>query len=132
MYDPSLGNWHFETFTAARRLGSHHMLECLVTVTFLRPSALKECNTLQWSLKRVAMRMGGDVVILPCRRSLAMLLFLQLFGEFADPFDLPQCKLAIVHCAGHHDPTLIESLWQDIIEKGGLAVPSRTVDEAAL
>lgn len=40
----------------------------------------------------------------------------KLYGDFADEFDLSECKLAIVHCAGHYDPTLIETLWRDIIE----------------
>ena len=35
---------------------------------------------------------------------------LKLYGDFAEPFDLAECKLAIVHCAGHYDPTLVESL----------------------
>ena len=43
-----------------------------------------------------------------------------LYGEYADVFDLPECKLAIVHCAGHFDPTLIENLWREIVEKGVL------------
>ena len=42
----------------------------------------------------------------------------QLYGEFADRFELSECKLAIVHCAGHHDPTMVEALWQDIIDTG--------------
>ena len=33
-------------------------------------------------------------------------------------FALAECKLAIVHCAGHYDPTLVETLWKDIIERG--------------
>ena len=33
-------------------------------------------------------------------------------------FALAECKLAIVHCAGHYDPILIETLWKDIIEGG--------------
>ncbi|XP_013406007.1 nuclear pore complex protein Nup155 [Lingula anatina] len=40
-----------------------------------------------------------------------------LYGEFAEPYGLAECKLAIVHCAGHYDPTLVESLWQDIVDK---------------
>lgn len=39
-----------------------------------------------------------------------------LYGDFADEFGLSECKLAIVHCAGHYDPILIETLWRDIIE----------------
>ena len=42
----------------------------------------------------------------------------QLYGEFADPFKLSECKLAIIHCAGHSDPILVQTLWQEIIEKG--------------
>ncbi|KAK2140069.1 hypothetical protein LSH36_1494g00009 [Paralvinella palmiformis] len=40
-----------------------------------------------------------------------------LYAEFADRFDLSECKLAIIHCAGYHDPTMVEALWQDIIDK---------------
>jgi len=39
-----------------------------------------------------------------------------LYGEFADVFHLHECKLAIIHCAGHYDPTLVESLWQNMID----------------
>uniref|UniRef100_F6TRN8 Nucleoporin Nup133/Nup155-like N-terminal domain-containing protein n=1 Tax=Ciona intestinalis TaxID=7719 RepID=F6TRN8_CIOIN len=39
-----------------------------------------------------------------------------LYSEFADPFQLAECKLSIVHCAGLHDPNLVEALWQNIIE----------------
>lgn len=42
----------------------------------------------------------------------------QLYEEFADRFDLSECKLAIVHCAGLYDGALIENLWQNIIDKG--------------
>ncbi|XP_030368345.1 nuclear pore complex protein Nup155 isoform X2 [Strigops habroptila] len=41
----------------------------------------------------------------------------RLYGEFADPFKLSECKLAIIHCAGHSDPILVQTLWQEIIEK---------------
>jgi len=43
---------------------------------------------------------------------------LQLYEEFADRFDLSECKLAIVHCAGLYDNALVENLWQNIIDKG--------------
>ena len=45
-------------------------------------------------------------------------LLLQLYGEFADVYDLYECKLAIVSCAGHEDDALVDSLWQNIITKG--------------
>ncbi|KAM5193375.1 nuclear pore complex protein Nup155 [Mantella aurantiaca] len=41
----------------------------------------------------------------------------KLYGEFADPFKLSECKLAIIHCAGHSDPILVQNLWQEIIER---------------
>ncbi|GFS70486.1 nuclear pore complex protein Nup155 [Nephila pilipes] len=41
----------------------------------------------------------------------------QLYEDFAVPFDLPESQLAIVKCGGLYDPALIESLWQNIIEK---------------
>ncbi|KAK7100912.1 nuclear pore complex protein Nup155-like [Littorina saxatilis] len=40
-----------------------------------------------------------------------------LYEEFADRFDLWECKLAIVYCAGLFDSALIENLWQNIINK---------------
>ncbi|KAM9820794.1 nuclear pore complex protein Nup155 [Neosynchiropus ocellatus] len=41
----------------------------------------------------------------------------KLYGEFADHFKLSECKLAIIHCAGHSDQILVHSLWQEIMEK---------------
>ncbi|XP_051876297.1 nuclear pore complex protein Nup155 [Pristis pectinata] len=41
----------------------------------------------------------------------------KLYGEFADHFRLSECKLAIIHCAGHSDTILVQALWQEIIEK---------------
>ncbi|ELU06399.1 hypothetical protein CAPTEDRAFT_198384 [Capitella teleta] len=49
-----------------------------------------------------------------------------LYAEFADRFDLSEAKLSIIHCAGHHDPTLVEALWQDIIEKEIQSGPNLT------
>ncbi|XP_076159281.1 nuclear pore complex protein Nup155 isoform X1 [Alosa pseudoharengus] len=41
----------------------------------------------------------------------------KLYGEFADHFHLSECKLAIIHCAGHSDPILVHSLWQEVMDK---------------
>jgi len=46
----------------------------------------------------------------------------QLYEDFAYPFNLHECQLAILHCASLHDPALVESLWQNIIDKE-LGVP---------
>ncbi|KAF5276078.1 hypothetical protein FQA39_LY00874 [Lamprigera yunnana] len=40
----------------------------------------------------------------------------QLYEEFADPFNLWECKIAIIDCAGYNDNALVESIWQNIIE----------------
>lgn len=45
-------------------------------------------------------------------------LIFQLYGDFADRFGLSECKLAIIHCAGHFDAALVEDLWNDIIDSG--------------
>lgn len=41
----------------------------------------------------------------------------QLYEDFAFPFNFHECQLAIIHCAGLHDVTLVETLWQNIIDK---------------
>ncbi|KAF5299489.1 hypothetical protein FQR65_LT01071 [Abscondita terminalis] len=40
----------------------------------------------------------------------------QLYEEFCDPFNLWECKLAIIDCAGYSDSVVIENVWQHIIE----------------
>ncbi|XP_006813173.1 nuclear pore complex protein Nup155 [Saccoglossus kowalevskii] len=54
----------------------------------------------------------------------------RLYEGFAEPFQLWECQLAIIHCAGHYDPLLVESFWTNIIKKEldnsvGKSVPSR-------
>ncbi len=41
----------------------------------------------------------------------------QLYTDFAEPFQLWECQLGILQCAGHHDPPLVETLWENIIEE---------------
>lgn len=41
----------------------------------------------------------------------------QLYENFADPFELWECKLTILNCSHHNDPLLIESVWGQIINK---------------
>lgn len=40
----------------------------------------------------------------------------RLYELYADPFDLYEAKLAIIHCAEHYDPLLVENLWKNIID----------------
>ncbi|XP_070562899.1 nuclear pore complex protein Nup155-like [Ptychodera flava] len=41
----------------------------------------------------------------------------RLYAEFAEPFQLWESQLAIIHCASHYDPALVESLWENIIKQ---------------
>eukprot|EP00794_Sanderia_malayensis_P007706 gene7706-8543_t len=41
----------------------------------------------------------------------------QLYGDFADRFDLLDCKLQILHCAGYQDQALVENIWEQIIQR---------------
>ncbi|KAM8961578.1 nuclear pore complex protein Nup155 [Pelodytes ibericus] len=52
----------------------------------------------------------------------------KLFGQFADPFKLSECKLAILHCAGHSDYIMVQTLWQEIIERE--LIDSKDMDPA--
>ncbi|XP_024941469.1 nuclear pore complex protein Nup154 isoform X2 [Cephus cinctus] len=40
----------------------------------------------------------------------------QLYEEYAEPLQLWECKLAIIHCSGHQDAMLIQGIWTNIIE----------------
>lgn len=40
----------------------------------------------------------------------------QLYSDFAEPCQLWECQLAIIHCAGHPDNNLIEVLWNHILD----------------
>ncbi|XP_013146024.1 PREDICTED: nuclear pore complex protein Nup155 [Papilio polytes] len=39
----------------------------------------------------------------------------QLYEEYADRYNLWECKLAIVQCSGHTDALLVESIWSNIL-----------------
>ncbi|XP_069168199.1 nuclear pore complex protein Nup155 [Procambarus clarkii] len=39
-----------------------------------------------------------------------------LYEKFAEPFSLWECKLAIVHCAGHSEPQLVQSIWSKLLD----------------
>lgn len=39
----------------------------------------------------------------------------QLYENFAEPFRLWECKLAIIECAGYSDMQLVENIWMNII-----------------
>lgn len=41
----------------------------------------------------------------------------QLYQDFAEPYELWECQLAILHCSGHQDKLLVETVWENILEK---------------
>lgn len=41
----------------------------------------------------------------------------QLYQNYAQKFNFYDCQLAILKCGNHHDPSLIESLWKNIIDE---------------
>lgn len=41
-----------------------------------------------------------------------------MYEEYAEPLQLWECKLAIIHCSGHQDSMLIQGIWTNIIENG--------------
>ncbi|XP_073944058.1 nuclear pore complex protein Nup154 [Choristoneura fumiferana] len=51
----------------------------------------------------------------------------QLYEEYADRYNLWECKLAIVQCSGHNDDLLVENIWSNILaeaEAAARALPS--------
>ncbi|XP_058794102.1 nuclear pore complex protein Nup155 isoform X2 [Phymastichus coffea] len=50
------------------------------------------------------------------RLNSALLDITQLYEEYAEPLQLWECKLAVIHCSGHQDIMLIQGIWKNIIE----------------
>jgi nuclear pore complex protein Nup155 len=44
--------------------------------------------------------------------------WLQLYTEYAEPFDLPRVKLLVLHVSQHQDENLSRSIWNGIFEEG--------------
>ena len=40
-----------------------------------------------------------------------------LYSDYAEPYQLWECQLAILHCAGHPDSMLIATVWDEIISR---------------
>ncbi|CAH2259179.1 jg9998 [Pararge aegeria aegeria] len=45
----------------------------------------------------------------------------QLYEEYADRYNLWECKLAIVQCSGHNDALLVENIWSNILAEAEVA-----------
>ncbi|XP_011313670.1 nuclear pore complex protein Nup155 [Fopius arisanus] len=53
----------------------------------------------------------------------------QLYEEYADPLQLWESKLAIIHCSGHQDAMLVQGIWTNIIENELKNAQSQTSTE---
>ncbi|XP_072943957.1 nuclear pore complex protein Nup154 [Epargyreus clarus] len=54
----------------------------------------------------------------------------QLYEEYADRYNLWECKLAIVQCSGHNDALLVENIWSNILSEAEAAArPLASPDE---
>ena len=42
----------------------------------------------------------------------------ELYESFADEYNLPEMKLAVLQCAGHYEKELVEECWRGVLEKG--------------
>ncbi|XP_026329328.1 nuclear pore complex protein Nup154 [Hyposmocoma kahamanoa] len=45
----------------------------------------------------------------------------QLYEEYADRYNLWECKLAIVQCSGHNDALFVENIWSNILAEAEAA-----------
>ena len=48
---------------------------------------------------------------------LNILFLLLLLQDWAEPYHLWECKLAILQCAGHPDPMLVNNIWAKIVDQ---------------
>jgi nuclear pore complex protein Nup155 len=42
----------------------------------------------------------------------------ELYESFAEEFDLPEMRLAVLQCAGHYEKELVEECWRGVLERG--------------
>ncbi|KAG7173878.1 Nuclear pore complex protein Nup155-like [Homarus americanus] len=56
---------------------------------------------------------GEDII---AQLNSSFLTLTDLYEKFAEPWSLWESKLAIVHCAGHSEPQLVQSIWSKLIE----------------
>lgn len=71
-------------------------------------------------------RLAEDAVV---RLNSSLLEITQLYEEFCEPFNLWECKLAIIHCSGHCDLALVETIWLNVIESELTACSSVTSND---
>lgn len=98
----------FQVTNAAREGDFLHQLQEKLDVARLQ---VKVRNAL---LQRPELAMASE---LAARLDTELVDVTRLYGEFADPCDLAECKLAIVRSSEYDKPLLIESLWRGLLER---------------
>ncbi|KAK8768603.1 hypothetical protein V5799_014931 [Amblyomma americanum] len=98
----------FQVTNAAREGDFLHQLEEKLDVARLQ---VRVRNAL---LQRPELPAASD---LAARLDTELVDVTRLYGEFADPCDLAECKLAIVRSSGYDKPLLVESLWRSLLER---------------
>lgn len=53
----------------------------------------------------------------------------ELYANYAERYQLSECKLTIVNYSHHNDPLLIESIWMEIID-GEMEAPGSSIKQA--
>ncbi|XP_012137924.1 nuclear pore complex protein Nup154 [Megachile rotundata] len=53
----------------------------------------------------------------------------KLYEKYADPLQLWECKLSIIHCSGHQDAMLIQEIWTNIINNELKASTASNADD---
>ncbi|XP_065281198.2 nuclear pore complex protein Nup155 isoform X2 [Dermacentor albipictus] len=99
---------HFQVTNAAHEGNFLHQLEEKLEVARLQAKVRDAL------LRRPDLPMATD---LAARLDAELVDVTHLYGEYADPYDLAECKLAIVRSSGYDKPLLVESLWQSILER---------------
>lgn len=85
-----------------------HELEEKMEVARVQLQVLETMNGIRGSVPE------ADAAI--CQLNADLIDLTQLYSDFAEPFNLWECQLAIIHCAGHPDNNLIEVLWSNILD----------------
>uniref|UniRef100_A0A0A9XMF7 Nuclear pore complex protein Nup155 n=1 Tax=Lygus hesperus TaxID=30085 RepID=A0A0A9XMF7_LYGHE len=101
-----------------------HELEDMVQVARVQKQVLDKITGLASS------RAAADEAIKKLNSNL--LSITELFTDFAEPFNLWECKLTILDVAGHDDQELIKNIWDEIIKEELDQCTSSSPDEQML
>ncbi|KAL7641759.1 UNVERIFIED_CONTAM: hypothetical protein RMT77_007633 [Armadillidium vulgare] len=75
----------------------------------------KDVARVQLMILEAIQAKGGSSEVITSLNS-GLLDITTLYEKYAEPWELWECKLAIVHCAGHSEHQLIRVLWTHIID----------------